>query len=215
MKLPGRGRRPAELRARCPASCSLCGFVRWRAEEDAMGHILQLTVVAFVCACTYSPRAPTPTPDTIPSMEYDLFATIIRGERDSIVEPDSTHSMPCRSVDQCPWRLGGAEPATWGAYITANRTSARVSSDLLRKRGLTLVSRSYRPSSRACSGPRWIALARAGFGPDSTEALVQYSVSTGAGPYPGCGWAAGGMYLYRRSADGTWRRTKVFDQWIT
>jgi hypothetical protein len=153
----------------------------------------------------------------ISDTEYDLFATALRQYGTTLLEPDSTTWFHCppESDEPCGWRQATPEPPGWAAFMAANRTAARISAEALRRRGFVIAPRDYQGDPHACGGPLHVVISRAGFSNDSTDAVIHLSVNTGAGPYPGCGWAAGGMYLYHRGKDGIWRLSKTYDNWTT
>ena len=176
-----------------------------------------VTLSAALLVSGPRPVSPPPSADEVSPVEYDVYAALL-DEGGPIIPPDSTDLVICHAtfvVDACRWPSADPMPEAWTSYVERGRRAAAIDPAALRQRGLKVVSRTARRDPHACGGPSWIGLSRVGFNHDSTEAIVRYSMSVGAGPYPGCGYAAGSLVRYWRKPGGKWKSKDVLSQWMT
>lgn len=151
--------------------------------------------------------------------EYDLYADILRAHGDSLVVADSTRARACIAPDGtelCVWRRPRVpRPPLWTAFLEANQQAVPVEREELLRRGVRLLPLAHRDPPGSCGGAVLVQLGRPGFNADSTEALIDVSRWRGSGPFPGCGYGAGGLFLYRLDPDGRWVKVETYDDWIT
>lgn len=184
-----------------------------------MRSLLSLAVAFAFAACAPAPSA-MPTPSRgISSLEYDLYATVIKKQRTAIFTPDSTSPVVCRpgvSWDPCQLHGSGPIPEAWSAFIAVNQSAVAIDSVELARRGIQMVG----PFSEAAMrvgplGPARFELSRVGFNHDSTEAVIQSNAAAGKGSFDECGYSAGDTSLYRRKPGGEWEWVRMFSATMT
>ena len=175
--------------------------------------LLIATALAFP-ACAPSPSA-TPTPSGgISSIEYDLYAVVIKKEQTAIFTLDSTTPVVCRpndSWDPCRLHGLGPDPEAWTAFVAVNKRAVAIDTVELARRGIQMVGPYSESALRVCPpGPARFGLSRVGFNHDSTEAVLRSSSAAGKGPFSGCGYSGGETSLYRRKPGGEWEWVHFF-----
>jgi hypothetical protein len=181
-----------------------------------MRPLLSLAVAFAFAACAPAPSA-MPTPSRgISSLEYDLYAMVIKKERTAIFTPDSTSPVVCRpNVSWDPCQLHGSSPVpeAWTAFIAVNQSAVAIDSVELARRGIQMVGPFSEAVMRVCPlGPAWFELSRVGFNHDSTEAVLQSGSAAGKGSFDECGYSAGETSLYRRKPGGKWEWVGIFSR---
>ena len=180
---------------------------------------LLIVTTLSIAACPQSPP-PTPTPaGSLSSLEYDLYAVIIKHQRTAIFTPESTTPVACdpdSSFNPCPLLTDGPDDEAMWAYFTVNQRAMKIDSAELARRGIKLIGPATPSARTICPPPAAVFhLSRPGFNHDSTEAVVRSSSAAGPGPFEECGYAGGQTSLYRRTPGGPWMWARHFSQWIS
>ena len=175
---------------------------------------LYLAVALTFPACAPAPPSiPTPS-GSLSSLEYDLYAMVIKKQQTRIFTPDSTSPVVCHpndSWDPCQLHGQGPDPEAWTNFVAVNKTRVAIDSVELARRGVRMVGPFSERALRVCPpGPALFDLSRIGFNHDSTEAVLRSGAAAGKGPFDGCGYSAGETSLYRRKPGGKWEWAGIF-----
>lgn len=182
-----------------------------------MHHLVFVTIALTACAHN-APSVPSPV-SQLSSLEYDLYAVVIKKQNTDIFTPDSTTPVKCQAGvrwDPCQREGPGPDPEAWTAFVAVNKAAMAIDSAELARRGIRMVGRPTDAARNVCPpGPALVDLSRAGFNHDSTEAVLRSGFAAGPGPFEECGYNGGETSLYRREPGGAWKWVDFFSMTIS
>jgi hypothetical protein len=194
--------------------------------------VVRRCIVTVAClfttiACRPQPAATPAVPPAISVLldstdaltpEYDVYAAVLVRLKQEVTVASETHTA---------WNCDPPSP-----FICDRRRIPAEFLDALRdyqEKGVTPTTfvRTPAPSQpipawrvprgeKARCWPRpTVSLSRVGLAGDGERAVVSYSLTSGPGPYPGCGYSSGEFLLLRRDQSGDWHVVSVAGGWIT
>jgi hypothetical protein len=176
--------------------------------------------LATCCAATLLAPAPARGQSARDSAEAAIWRLVIDQYRrhDPIVSHDpSTNRLICglfRSARCDPDSLPSEFRSARRDFDLQNHDSSGAPRVILALAGVTTQDTVPRDGTH-CEGRPLLSISRVGLDSSRTHGVLTYFSAVGAGPYPGCGYAAGATVLVARRADGIWEIVRTLQSWIT